>query len=319
MNNQKMKTIATFMVIAAFAVIGFNTKALANPAVMFDSCRNVKFTVRNDRNGDIEIKRVSYYNANENRWQDEDVPNTLIRRGQTSTFGREDLRDSESDKITKIKFEYEDKNSRQTMTSQIFVPSNPECIADKNFGLGQGWAITGSSPVNEGDNGITGDKCKSVSFNYTNGRQGDIKVKSVKYFNRQSGKWNTDNLANEICPMGQKCVSDWGGGHIAKINLEDANGDDITKVIFIYEYKANQRRSRWSGGIESKTFEPSQPKCQEGKVFGLGQNWTIGNDSDSGSSVNGTDSATGEVTSISGSGVNEKQRNGKRNRRKNKN
>lgn len=263
-----LKRILMAIIIAVISFIGFNTKMLANPAMLFDSCRNVKFTVRNDRNGDIEIRKVSYFNQNENRWQDEDVPNTLIPRGQTKTFGKEDLRDSEGDNITKVKFIYEDKNSRDTRESAVFVPTSPRCEAEKNFGFGQGWAITGSSPVKESDGIFSSDSCKNVVFNYTNGRTGDIKVKSVKYFNRQSGNWKTEDVANEVVPQGAK-------GETNKDDLGDANGDDITKIIFIYEFKANNSGANWSSSIESKTFEPTDPKCREGKVYGLGQGWTI--------------------------------------------
>lgn len=258
------------LVAIAIAITIFLTIA-GSSNVLADSCKNVKFTVRNDRNGDIEIRKVSYFNQNENQWKDEDVPNILIPRGQTKTFGKEDLGDSEGDNITKVKFVYEDKNSRDERESAVFVPTSPKCVAEKNFGFGQGWAITGSSPVKESDGFLSSDSCKNVVFNYTNGRLGDIKVKSVKYFNRNSGDWKTEDVNNEITQKGAK-------GATNTDDLGDAEGDDITKVIFIYEYKSTQRGANWTDPIESKIFVPIDPKCRAGKVYGLGQVWTIGNE-----------------------------------------
>lgn len=253
-----------YAIIFAIAIITFiNIAGSSN--VLADSCRNVSFTVKNERNGNIEIKKVTYFNQNENRWQDEDVPNTEIPRGQSKKFGKEDLRDSEGDNITKIKFEYIDKNDGQRKVSQIFEPGTPRCTAERNYGT---YAITGSSTVQESDGLLSGDACKNVVFNYINGRNGEIKVKSVKYFNRDSGKWKTEDVANEVTPQGAK-------GETNRDDLGDADGDDITKIIYIYEYKSNQIGANWSKPIESKTFEPTDPRCHEGKVYGNGQKWTI--------------------------------------------
>lgn len=267
-----------------FAITIFLTIA-GSSNVLADSCRNISFTIKNERNGDIEIKKVTYFNQDENRWQDEDVPNTEIKRGQSRKFGKEDLRDSEGDKITKIKFEFVDKNDGQSKVSQVFVPGIPRCSAERNYGT---YSITGSSSVKESDGIFSSDSCKNVVFNYTNGRSGEIKVKSVKYFNRQSGNWKTEDVTNEVTRQGAKGVTNFD-------NLSDANGDDITKVIFIYEFKSNNSGANWSSSIESETFEPIDPKCFEGKVYGLGQVWTITADTNNSLEIN-----SGCVWTVSG-------------------
>lgn len=297
---KNLSAIIFAIAITTFINIAGSTNVLA------DSCRNVSFTVKNDRNGNIEIKKVTYFNQNENRWRDEDVPNTEIARGQSKKFGKEDLQDAEGDNITKIKFEFVDKNDGQRKVSAVFVPGTPKCSAERNYGT---YSITGSSTVQESDGFLSGDSCKNVIFNYINGRNGEIKVKSVKYFNRNSGNWKTEDVANEVTAQGAK-------GDTNRDDLGDADGDDITKVIFIYEFKSNQRGANWSDPIESKTFEPTDPRCHEGKIYGNGQKWTIGeetvpnndNSSSSGSSgvrpsgqinpnvINGNITPTGQVS-----------------------
>ena len=277
----KRNLFAIMLVIAVFSIIGFNTQAFA-----FDACRNVTFTIKNDRNGEVEIKNVSFFNQNENNWKTEELPNTKLSRGQSYKTSKQDLGDAEGDNITKIKFEYVDKNDGQRKVSQVFVPGTPRCSADRNYGL---YTITGSSTVPESNSILSNDSCRNVVFNYVNGRNGEIKVRKVEYFNQQSGQWKSEDVANEITSQGAK-------GETNGDDLGDANGDDITKVKFIYEYKSSQRSSNWSDAIESKIFEPNDPTCRENKVYGAGQKWTIGDETTIGGQLlPGTDGVGGQV------------------------
>lgn len=273
-----------------FAIIfAILTVTFFNQAVLADSCRNVTFTIKNDRNGEIEIKNVSFFNQNENKWKTEELPNQKLSRGQSYKTSKQDLGDAEGDNITKIKFEYVDKNDGQRKVSAVFEPGTPRCSAERNYGL---FTITGSSTVQESNSIFSNDTCKNVVFNYINGRNGEIKVRKVKYFNRNSGQWKTENVANEITAKGAE-------GNTNTNDLGDANGDDITKVIFVYEYKSSQRGANWSDAIESKTFEPADPKCHEGKIYGKGQGWTIGDDANSNS--NSGNNSGNSSNGISGS------------------
>ena len=277
----KKQLLAVFAVAAAACFAAGNFAAGAGidgdpgrPPV--DSCRNISFIVRNGRNVAIKIKKVKYYNRNEGRWQTEDLKygNSVCEPGSSCyPGGLEDLRDSEGDDITAIIFLYEDVNDSTMRESPKFVPSAPTCRAGKEYGFGQGWTIGGTSrPEASGDSDALGDACKNVSFVVRNGLSTEIEIVKVKYYNRTSGKWRTEDVANYKCYpdtelLPTKCTV---GG---KDNLTDADNDDITKIIFIYyRLKGYQRVG---DEIESKAFEPKSPKCLEKKVYGTGQGWKI--------------------------------------------
>jgi hypothetical protein len=272
----KKQLLAVFAVAAAACFAADNPAARAAidgepgrpPA---DSCRNVSFVVRNGRNVAIKIKKVKYYNGNERRWQTEDLKygNSDCEPGSMCFPGSlEDLRDSEGDDITAIIFLYEDVNDSTMRESQQFFPSAPTCRAGKEYGFGQGWTIGGTSrPEASGDSDALGDACKNVSFIVQNHLSTDIDIVKVKYYNRNSGKWKTEDVANNFCQIGTKCTV---GG---KDNLADANNDDLTKIIFIYYRRKGYQRV--GDEIESKSFVPKSPKCLEKKVYGTGQGWKI--------------------------------------------
>ena len=96
-----------------------------------------------------------------------------------------------------------------------------------------------------------------------------IDIDKVKFYNRNSGKWKTENVKETHCYQGEACTV---GG---KDNLADAKDDDITKIIFIYFTRDDNYKK--GAEKESKIFAPASPKCKEGKVYGTGQGWTIGN------------------------------------------
>jgi len=100
----------------------------------------------------------------------------------------------------------------------------------------------------------------------------------VKYYNRNSAKWRTEDISNYVCqraPAKNQTTQCTVGG---KDDLADANNDDITQIKLIYyrieglTFPGGYQRS---GEIESKIFTPKSPKCQEKKVYGTGQKWRI--------------------------------------------
>ena len=65
-------------------------------------------------------------------------------------------------------------------------------------------------------------------------------------------------------------------------NLGDADGVDITQIKFEYtkridsETKEGYQSQRFVDGV-SQIFRPISPRCSDGRVYGEGQAWTIGN------------------------------------------
>jgi hypothetical protein len=136
--------IAVAIGFAAFSAMKFTpTTTVKAAAPMFgDACKNVKFKVKNQHNsgGQIEIRQVEYYNKANGKWQVEDIPNQVINQGATFTTNGDDLKDSEGEQITKIKYRYKYKptgagaNWSDEIVSSEFVPSNPVCNAGRTYG-----------------------------------------------------------------------------------------------------------------------------------------------------------------------------------------
>lgn len=145
------KTITTFAIaiaiaIAAIAALQFSNQATPNvqaaAPIFGDACQNVKFKVKNQHNsgGQIEIRQVEYFNKANGKWQVEDIPNQIINQGATFTTNGDDLKDSEGEQITKIKYRYKYKgtgrgaNWSDEIVSDEFVPSSPVCNAGRTYG-----------------------------------------------------------------------------------------------------------------------------------------------------------------------------------------
>lgn len=280
--------ITGLMTAAALAIslIGWGQNAGADTfgddllSTVFDSCRNVTFRVKNNRNVAIEIKQIKYYNASKVKWKTEDIGgiNARCERGATCAVGGsqfnyngEDLADAEGDRLTKIVFVYEDVNSNTKHESPQFTPSDPACRRDKEYGHGQGWSVGGSSDAGSQNSAtVAGDECKNVSFLVRNNTDNfAIYISKVKFFNRNSGKWRTENVSEVRCDQGLVCTV--GGLD----DLADAKDDDITKISFVYNYYLPNQTATKSADKESQDFVPKSPKCNEGKVYGTGQGWTI--------------------------------------------
>jgi hypothetical protein len=135
--------IAVAVGFAAFSAMKFTPTTTVKAAPLFgDTCKNVKFKVKNQHNsgGQIEIRQVEYYNKANGQWQVEDIPNQVINQGATFTTNGDDLRDSEGEQITKIKYRYKYKptgagaNWSDEIVSNEFVPSSPVCNAGRTYG-----------------------------------------------------------------------------------------------------------------------------------------------------------------------------------------
>lgn len=140
--------IAIAVGIAIFSALQFNTKVTPNATVQAaapffgDACKNVKFSVKNQHNsgGRIEIREVQYFNKANGKWQTEQVSNKEAAQGATVTTNGDDLRDSEGEQITKVKFKYKylptgrGANWSDEIVSAEFTPSSPVCNAGRTYG-----------------------------------------------------------------------------------------------------------------------------------------------------------------------------------------
>lgn len=332
-----------------WAIVGGATSGFGFENESQGSCRNVSFKFKNSRAREIEIRSVKYYNRNENRWQTENVPNTTCRPGQTCSFGREDLRDSRGDDITKLRFLFHDNYTREDLESAEFNPSSPTCTDEKVFGYGQAWTTAGSTVVTNNNNSgngtpaivaiaqaptnagqaiknanLAGD-CKRVTFEIKNNLNKSVRFKSVEYYNRSSGKWKTETIGgsanNSICRPGEDCSiydSNFAsheylgiGNNNPGSTLGSALGDDITKIKFNYQ-TSSTGTGPWSKQTTSKVFEPQSPRCVEGKIYGQRQNWALGqSDAANGNANNGTPTLTPmENGGTIPAGANGRRRNG---------
>lgn len=154
--NLSVYLILGILVVGLIGFLGFGE---ISPVAAFDACRNVNFRIKNGKSVAIDIKKIKYYNSSEARWETENVKNKSERcnPGQTCEIENEDLGGDENDRITKIIFIYEDVNSKVERESQIFMPTDPVCVAEKIFGYGQGWTIGGSNNNSNGDSNSSSD------------------------------------------------------------------------------------------------------------------------------------------------------------------
>lgn len=303
-----MRLILCFVVLATAAAQSVVLNVTAGPAAsadktrsVGDTCRNVSFRVTNGKNVAIDIKKVKYYNQSEARWVTENVKNKSEHcgKGQVCQMDKEDLGNAENDALTKFIFVYQDVGSNVEHESATFVPTNPECRAEKVYGYGQVWSIAASTSETTDGAG----PC-DVKFEYKNGKSGKIKVTTVKYFT--GGKWKTEDVSagSNDCPAGQVCstvdfgsgidkkspntknpfdtagvinviAADAGGTSGAWSRLGGTQGADITKIKFVYKFLPPGKGANWSDKVESKTFVPDIPKCTTHKVYGNGMGWTI--------------------------------------------
>lgn len=290
-----LKKVLLLVVVGIFAVlVGYNRLVAASGNAdfeMFDSCRNVRFKITNNRNIAIDVKQVKYFNATKNEWKTETINSIFSRceRGATCVISYgEDLANVEGDRLTKIVFVFEDVNSNTKHESQQFSPSDPVCRVDKEYGHGQNWTISGTSDASS-QNGLSeaGGKCKNVTFLVTNNSTDEITITKVNFFNRNSRQWKTENVGNVSCSHRETCTI---GG---RDDLADANNNDLTRISFTYY------TTKWMGSYfeksaakDSKIFNPQSPRCTEGKVYGTGQHWEIGNVSDNRNSNNSATTST---------------------------
>ena len=286
-----MKTNRGVMAVLALTVFATTAVYLRNGAAvaastnvvesvsLFDSCKNVKFAFRNGRRVDIQVTKVQYFNSNDGKWRTESLSYNTCRPGQSCYTTGDNLSSSEGDNITKIKYEFKERNGNGWtggFISQEFRPESPACRANKQYGDSFAWAIVGTTT---GSNTL-GDSCADVSFvvwNKTGNSsnvlsRSDVKIDKVKYYNRNSGKWKTEEVNNVTCEPGQKCT-------VGPDTLADADGEDITKIIFVYKTHSAAdpgfSLGEWSGPFESKTFVPTDARCRPGKVYGTGATWSI--------------------------------------------
>src|SRR5580765_6862368 len=115
-----------------------------------------------------------------------------------------------------------------------------------------------------------GDACKDVKFKVTNKHKegGQIELRKVEYYNKANGKWQTEDIPNHVMDQGDTYTTSGD-------NLKDSEGEELTKIRFIYRWKDNRASSNWSDDVTSKDFTPKDATCNAGKIYGLGQGWDI--------------------------------------------
>ena len=126
-----------------------STDSITSNNLLGDACKNVKFKVVNKhkQGGEIEVRAVKYYNRANGSWQTEDVPNTVVKQGDTLLTNGDDLRDSEGESITEVYFVYRWKAGRNgnwsgEVDSKKFTPNSTVCVKDKVYGTSS-WIIGG--------------------------------------------------------------------------------------------------------------------------------------------------------------------------------
>jgi len=115
------------------------------------------------------------------------------------------------------------------------------------------------------------DTCKDVKFKFTNKHNsgGIIEMHQIKYFNKANGEWKTEDLHDLDCNQGKTCTT-------LGDNLKDAEGEDLTKIRFIYRYKGTKSTDNWSDYVEGGDKVPDNPTCFADKTYGPGSSgWTI--------------------------------------------
>lgn len=98
------------------------------------------------------------------------------------------------------------------------------------------------------------DACRNVKFKFTNEKDHPITVISVKYFNQANNKFQTEAIKNTKCAAGATCTTEGD-------NLRDAEGEDLTKLIFVLKNEAGQNRHSTGEKV------PVDPKCSAGKIY----------------------------------------------------
>jgi len=256
--------VAGSVTAAAYGYLGNIVGSDTGPVYIiepFDTCRNVSFKVSNARSRPILIVKVKYFNADKNKWQTEDVPNVTCPVNQVCYFGSENLAGAENDRLTKIVVVFQDQNSNTDQASPQFSVQSPACRANKQYGAGQNWAISGGATSGFGFEDESKGICKNVSFKFKNSRAHEIEIRKVKYYNRNENRWQTEDVPNTKCRPGQTCS-------FGREDLRDSAGDDITKLRFLFHDDFTRE------DLESAEFTPSSPQCNDEKIFGYGQAWT---------------------------------------------
>lgn len=99
------------------------------------------------------------------------------------------------------------------------------------------------------------DACRNVKFKFTNEKNHTIKVISVKYFNQANNKFQTETIKNVSCAAGATCTTKGD-------NLRDAEGEDLTKLIFVLKNEAGENRHDTGEKVLA------DPKCSADKTYG---------------------------------------------------
>ena len=109
------------------------------------------------------------------------------------------------------------------------------------------------------------DGCKKIKFSVNNQTGSPIKVTKVSYYNKDSGKWRTENVNNPTCAHNRLCTTN-------NNKLADAEGRNLTS--FKFKYKVLKSNGKYSKLKTSSTFNANNPRCSANRTYG-GKHWKI--------------------------------------------
>ena len=112
---------------------------------------------------------------------------------------------------------------------------------------------------------IASDACTKIKFSVNNKVGSPIKVTKVSYYNKDSGKWRTENVNNPTCANNQICKTN-------NNKLTDSEGRDLTS--FKFKYKILRSNGKYSKVKTTPVFTANNARCRANRTYG-GKHWKI--------------------------------------------
>ena len=106
----------------------------ASTAHAGDACRNVKFSITNQKNHTITLTQVKYFNQANNRFQTENIRTVQCKAGATCVSRGDNLRDAEGEDLTRFVFVLKNEGGENRHDTSVKGTNNPRCNADKTYG-----------------------------------------------------------------------------------------------------------------------------------------------------------------------------------------
>lgn len=124
---QSSKSFSAVMVAALFAIS-------ATAAHAGDACRNIRFSLVNQKDHPITVMAVKYFNRANNRLQTEAIRNIRCPARGTCITNGDNLRDAEGEDLTRFFFVLKNEGGENRHDTGAKIPRNPQCNADSVYG-----------------------------------------------------------------------------------------------------------------------------------------------------------------------------------------